>query len=87
MPNITIGQLPSVDVTTEEDLFPTVQDNETKNVTLKKIKEFTNIHKHNKSDITDFPNEVSGSNLGLIKLDGNYTFTGILNVPTPALPS
>jgi hypothetical protein len=31
--------------------------------------------------------EMSGTTLGLVKLNGNYTFTGVLNVPTPALPS
>jgi hypothetical protein len=31
--------------------------------------------------------EVSGTTLGLVKLNGNYTFTGIINVPTPELPS
>jgi hypothetical protein len=29
--------------------------------------------------------EMSGTTLGLVKLNGNYTFTGIINVPTPAL--
>jgi hypothetical protein len=30
--------------------------------------------------------EMTGTILGLVKLNGNYTFTGTLNVPTPALP-
>jgi hypothetical protein len=30
--------------------------------------------------------EMSGTTLGLAKLDGNYTFTGTINVPTPNLP-
>jgi hypothetical protein len=29
--------------------------------------------------------EMSGTTLVLVKLNGNYTFTGIINVPTPAL--
>jgi hypothetical protein len=33
-------------------------------------------------------NEVDTTNkLGLVKLNGSYTFTGTINVPTPALPS
>jgi hypothetical protein len=31
--------------------------------------------------------ETSATTLGLVKLNGNYTFTGIINVPTPDLPS
>jgi hypothetical protein len=31
--------------------------------------------------------EMSGTTLGLVRLNGNYTFTGTINVPTPALPS
>jgi hypothetical protein len=31
--------------------------------------------------------EMSGTTLGLVKLNGNYTFTGTINVPTPTLPS
>jgi hypothetical protein len=30
--------------------------------------------------------EMSGTTLGLVKLDGSYTFTGTINMPTPALP-
>ena len=42
-------------------------------------------HTHTKSNITDFPTEMTGTTLGLVKLNGSYTFTGTLNVPTPAL--
>jgi hypothetical protein len=31
--------------------------------------------------------EVSGTTLGLVKLNGSYTLTGIINVPTPTLPT
>jgi hypothetical protein len=31
--------------------------------------------------------EMTGTTLGLVKLNGSYTFTGTINVPTPALPS
>jgi hypothetical protein len=31
--------------------------------------------------------EMSGTTLGLVKLNGSYTFTGTINIPTPALPS
>jgi hypothetical protein len=30
--------------------------------------------------------EMSGTTLGLVKLNGTYTFNGTINVPTPALP-
>jgi hypothetical protein len=31
--------------------------------------------------------EITGTTLGLVKLNGSYTFTGVINVPTPSLPS
>jgi hypothetical protein len=31
--------------------------------------------------------EMSGTNLGLVRLNGNYTFTGTINVATPTLPT
>jgi hypothetical protein len=31
--------------------------------------------------------EMSGTTLGLVRLNGSYTFTGVINVPTPELPS
>jgi hypothetical protein len=31
--------------------------------------------------------EMTGTTLGLVKLNSSYTFTGTINVPTPALPS
>jgi hypothetical protein len=31
--------------------------------------------------------EMTGTTLGLVKLNGSYTFSGTINVPTPALPS
>jgi hypothetical protein len=31
--------------------------------------------------------EMTDTTLGLVRLNGNYTFTGIINVPTPAMPS
>jgi len=31
--------------------------------------------------------EMSGTTLGLVRQNGNYTFTGTINVPTPALPA
>jgi hypothetical protein len=31
--------------------------------------------------------EMTGTTLGLVKLNGSYTFTGVINVPTPELPS
>jgi hypothetical protein len=31
--------------------------------------------------------EMSGTTLGLVKLNGSYTFTSTINVPTPSLPS
>jgi hypothetical protein len=30
---------------------------------------------------------MTGTTLGLVKLNGDYTFTGVINVPTPELPS
>jgi hypothetical protein len=38
------------------------------------------------SKLDEIP-EMTGTTLGLVKLNGNYTFTGTINVPTPALPS
>jgi hypothetical protein len=31
--------------------------------------------------------EMSGTTLGLVRLNGSYTFTGTINVTTPPLPS
>jgi hypothetical protein len=37
------------------------------------------------SDIPTAPVEMTGTTLGLVKLNGSYTFTGVINVPTPTL--
>jgi hypothetical protein len=37
--------------------------------------------------LVDSTEEVSGTTLGLVKLNGDYTFTGVINVLTPETPS